>query len=226
MDRTERVLAAAAELFVRFGVAKTTVDEIARAAGISKGAIYLEFHSKDALVEALIRHELRGYLKAAAARVEADDEGGRLSRIYHHCTAELLDRDRSFLRALYTRDVEVLGTRLRRNPPSPSAPRLALSEPFVERLRAAGLVRADADPAVVGHLMGVVSLGMIMIGPIRIGAETGSALLGRTLDLVADMFAATVDTPPGEGDVAAGKQAFFDLLDQIGDSLVAEEVTA
>lgn len=224
MDRTERVLAAAAELFVRFGVAKTTVDEIARAAGISKGAIYLEFQSKDSLVEALVKHELRDYLRAAAARVEADEQGGRLSRIYHHCTAELLDRP--FLRALYTRDVEVLGTRLRRNPPSPSGPRLALSEAFVERLRSAGLIRAEVDPAVLGHLMGVVSLGLIMIGPVRAGTETGPALLGRTLDLVADMFAATVDTPPGEGDVAAGKQSFLDLLDQIGDSLDAEKVTA
>ncbi|MFD2077797.1 DNA-binding transcriptional regulator, AcrR family [Actinopolymorpha cephalotaxi] len=224
MDRTERVLAAAAELFVRFGVAKTTVDEIARAAGISKGAIYLEFQSKDSLVEALVKHELRAYLRAAAARVEADEQGGRLSRIYHHCTAELLDRP--FLRALYTRDVEVLGTRLRRDPPSPSGPRLALSEAFVERLRSAGLVRAEVDPAVLGHLMGVVSLGLIMIGPVRAGTETGPALLGQTLDLVADMFAATVDTPPGEGDVAAGKQAFVDLLGQIYGSLDGEKVTA
>ncbi|GAA5013007.1 TetR/AcrR family transcriptional regulator [Actinopolymorpha pittospori] len=211
MDRTERILAAAAELFVRFGVSKTTVDEIARAAGISKGAIYLEFRGKDALVDALIQHELRAYLLASSNRIEADEEGGRLSRIYRHCTAELLRRP--FLRALYTRDFDVLGGQLRRYGPQRATPRLALSESFVERLRAAGLIRPDVDVQTVSHLMAVISAGMVTIG--SLAGETSPVLLGQTLDLVGDMMAATVETPPGQGDVDAGKRAFADLADQL-----------
>jgi AcrR family transcriptional regulator len=38
-DRFERVVDAAARLFARWGFDKTSVDEIAREAGISKGAV-------------------------------------------------------------------------------------------------------------------------------------------------------------------------------------------
>ena len=43
----EAILDAADELFEKFGYQKTTVEEIAQAAGIGKGTIYLHFRSKD-----------------------------------------------------------------------------------------------------------------------------------------------------------------------------------
>ena len=58
-ERRERVLNVAAELIVHYGYDKTTVSDIAREAGISKGAIYLHFDSKEALFEALITRELQ-----------------------------------------------------------------------------------------------------------------------------------------------------------------------
>lgn len=48
------ILDAAEELFGRFGYRKTTVQEIAEAAGIGKGSIYLHFESKRAVALATI----------------------------------------------------------------------------------------------------------------------------------------------------------------------------
>ncbi|MBC7097821.1 TetR/AcrR family transcriptional regulator [Candidatus Bipolaricaulota bacterium] len=45
----ERLLSAGRELFSRYGLRKTTVEELARAAGIAKGTFYLFFPSKEAL---------------------------------------------------------------------------------------------------------------------------------------------------------------------------------
>jgi TetR/AcrR family transcriptional regulator of autoinduction and epiphytic fitness len=59
-DRTrqERVLAAALEVFGRYGFRKASMDEIARSADISRQGLYLRFASKDALFRAAVSLEL------------------------------------------------------------------------------------------------------------------------------------------------------------------------
>src|SRR5215469_12114549 len=47
------ILAAALRLFVEAGFAAVTVDDIAAAAGVAKGAVYHHFPSKEALSEAV-----------------------------------------------------------------------------------------------------------------------------------------------------------------------------
>jgi AcrR family transcriptional regulator len=53
--RPDEVLDAALELFTQKGFAATRVDDIAAKAGISKGAVYLYFPSKEAILEGLVR---------------------------------------------------------------------------------------------------------------------------------------------------------------------------
>lgn len=50
-----RLLDAAATVFIERGIAAATVDEIAEAAGFSRGAVYSNFTDKDDLVLALLR---------------------------------------------------------------------------------------------------------------------------------------------------------------------------
>lgn len=54
-DRKELILNAALELFARQGISHTTIDQIAKASGISKGLLYHYFTSKEALLEEIIR---------------------------------------------------------------------------------------------------------------------------------------------------------------------------
>lgn len=53
--RPDEVLDAALELFTQKGFAATRVDDIAAKAGISKGAVYLYFPSKEAILEGIVR---------------------------------------------------------------------------------------------------------------------------------------------------------------------------
>ena len=56
-DTRDRIEQAAVRLFVEKGVAETTVKDIARAVGLSEGALYRHFESKDELVwKAFERH--------------------------------------------------------------------------------------------------------------------------------------------------------------------------
>jgi AcrR family transcriptional regulator len=58
MAETKEIITAAAQkLFARFGLYKTTVDEIARIAHVGKGTIYQYFQSKDEIFEEVIKRE-------------------------------------------------------------------------------------------------------------------------------------------------------------------------
>ena len=53
--RPDEVLDAALELFTKRGFTHTTVDQVAKRAGLSKGTVYLYFPSKKALLAGLVR---------------------------------------------------------------------------------------------------------------------------------------------------------------------------
>ncbi|MGI8334276.1 TetR/AcrR family transcriptional regulator [Actinomadura scrupuli] len=62
MDETRaRVLDAAYEQFCRTGIQRSTMEDVARRAGISRITVYRRFATKDALVEQVVRREFRRY---------------------------------------------------------------------------------------------------------------------------------------------------------------------
>jgi AcrR family transcriptional regulator len=52
-DKRDRILDAAQSLFLRYGVKRTSIDDVAREAGVAKGTVYLSFESKAALFAAI-----------------------------------------------------------------------------------------------------------------------------------------------------------------------------
>jgi AcrR family transcriptional regulator len=71
--RRGAILDAAGETLLRYGFRKTSVDEVARAAGISRQGLYLHFPTKDALVAATIDHLLDAGVSAARTALDAED---------------------------------------------------------------------------------------------------------------------------------------------------------
>jgi AcrR family transcriptional regulator len=66
-SRRRRLLRVAIELFTHHGVRRTSIEELAEAAQIAKGSVYLEFRSKDELFRAAAE-QLVGELVVAAER--------------------------------------------------------------------------------------------------------------------------------------------------------------
>ena len=60
-DKQQRILAAATERFARYGFKKTSIDEIARDAGVGKGTVYLLSPSKEDLFYQVVHRELRAW---------------------------------------------------------------------------------------------------------------------------------------------------------------------
>lgn len=68
-----RVLDAALELFAEFGVSGTSLQMIAASVGITKAAVYYQFHAKEDIVIAVTERAL-GRLVPALERAEAQDD--------------------------------------------------------------------------------------------------------------------------------------------------------
>ena len=62
LAKKESILVEAARAFARFGFKKTSVDEIAKAAGVAKGTIYLAADSKEDLFYQALHREVREWV--------------------------------------------------------------------------------------------------------------------------------------------------------------------
>jgi AcrR family transcriptional regulator len=82
-EQTRRLaLDAAAKVFRTHGVG-ATLDDVARAAGLSKGGLVYHFKSKDELLRALIDDIIDGWRQVVMDELEpGDDAPGRLMRAY------------------------------------------------------------------------------------------------------------------------------------------------
>jgi AcrR family transcriptional regulator len=89
-DRRRQLIAAAADLFLHKGYHATTMDDVARCAGMSKKTVYQVFSSKSELFDAL----LSDWFAPFAAPIEAGDRPPRqvltevLSRLAHFALSE------------------------------------------------------------------------------------------------------------------------------------------
>ncbi len=104
-ETRDRILAAALDLFAERGFASVTVEEIAEAAAVTKGAVYYWFTDKDDLGRDL-QHDL--YERLTARALEAfDPEGDLVANMRRAFDAYLgavgtLGRARFFLRDAWT----------------------------------------------------------------------------------------------------------------------------
>lgn len=71
-ERQRQILEAAIGEFARHGFHATRMDDIASASGMSKGALYLYYRGKDAIIGALLRTMLAWELRAARAAIAGD----------------------------------------------------------------------------------------------------------------------------------------------------------
>ncbi len=95
-EKRTRILDAAQSLFIRYGVKRTSIDEVARAADIAKGTLYLYYESKEMLFAEVARNICADILTEAnkAAEMPAplaerlvgilDAEIGVLHRLVEH----------------------------------------------------------------------------------------------------------------------------------------------
>jgi AcrR family transcriptional regulator len=182
--RRERLLAAADTLFARWGFEKTSVEDIARHAHVSKGAVYLEFPTKEALFKAVVLHALSRYSSDWLRRFEEDPGEWSFARMFQHSIAAI--NANPLMQALVTRDQRIYGSFLQRDP---DLLKIAISvrSEFFAQLQKIGAMRDDIPSAVLAYLMSVIGYGMIAGAEIiprehRVPFEDAIRALGLLLD--------------------------------------------
>jgi TetR/AcrR family fatty acid metabolism transcriptional regulator len=82
LDKREAILRAATHVFARNGYFQSQVADIARAAGVAAGTVYLYFRSKDDLLVSLFERTMREAIEEGrAALAGIADPRERLARI-------------------------------------------------------------------------------------------------------------------------------------------------
>lgn len=182
--RRDRVLAAGSDLFARWGFDKTSVDDIAREAGISKGAVYLEFPGKEELFRAVLYRELGRHMEDWLRRFEADPGEWSFARMFQHSLAAI--QANPLVRALLTRDRRVFGSFLRQDSDLFSAV-ISLRAELFEQLQKAGAMRDDIPAPVIAYLVSVIGYGLVASDDVvpeetKVPFEEALAGLGLLLD--------------------------------------------
>ena len=91
-ERQENIIEAAVRLFSRYGVRRTSMNDIAAEAGIARQTLYNAFSNKDEVLRATIRlFSDRAQAAIDAGLEETEDLGERLDVIFRHVAVEPFD---------------------------------------------------------------------------------------------------------------------------------------
>jgi AcrR family transcriptional regulator len=116
----EKILEHALRLFRKRGFEKTTMRDVAKAAGLAVGAAYYYFPSKDALVLAYYDRTQEAHTSLAREAMQRADGTAERLRAVLHTKFATIERDRKLLSALFrsigdpASDVSVFAKKTRR----------------------------------------------------------------------------------------------------------------
>jgi AcrR family transcriptional regulator len=197
-------------LFIHYGFDKTTVSDIAREAGVSKGAIYLHWKSKDELFEALIFRESQGIVEDMLKRLENEPEAGSIFSLYQMGIVTIIENP--LMHAVMTQNVRVMGDFMRRwalANGGQAAEAQLFRDDMVRQLQAAHVIRADLDANVISYIMALIRYGFMTVHEV-IAADQTPPLdeVGKTLGMLLERALAPDDGP----NKAAGKQVLEKTL--------------
>ena len=200
-EREQRILDASAALIVRYGYDKTTMNDIANEAGVTRAIAYIHFNNKEALLEVLLYRETQKYMQTWLDDFEINPGSGTMSSVFR---SALFAVNRSpFLSAMMKQDQRVFGGYLHK--PGNLFESIQIGTIWTQTLRllqSVGAIREDVDPKLFSYIMNALSLGLIIMqGEKKFGDPPtfDDLMVG-----IADMLDRTL-TPVNSGSQEAGR---------------------
>ncbi|NJM34184.1 MAG: TetR/AcrR family transcriptional regulator [Rhodomicrobium sp.] len=156
--RREHILDAAERCFAREGFHRTSMQDICREAGISPGALYIYFTSKEDLIAGICEREKTTFGYALASIADSADFMGALAKVAEaHCLNEPSEK----LRLQVEIDAEAL-----RNPAVGEIVRgidAFVVENFarvVTEAKAKGRIDPQIEPALLAQIVSIIGAGV------------------------------------------------------------------
>lgn len=209
--REERLLDAATTLLVRWGYRKTTIDDVAREAGVGKGTIYLHWKDKNDLFRAAIWREQQRYSQEVQWRIAADPEGGLLHRIITHGMLATLSNP--LMAAIIRGKSDIFNGFLGAYEPGFLNQLVGDADAYIVQLQHAGLIRADLPASIITYLLTALKVGIIN-SPDVISQEHQPSMEQLT-EAFSDLIRRWLEPEQLPSQSDAGKQLWTEYLDKV-----------
>ncbi|GCE14044.1 TetR/AcrR family transcriptional regulator [Tengunoibacter tsumagoiensis] len=184
-ERADRILDVASSLILRYGYKKTTIDDIAREAGVAKGTIYLHWKTKDDLfLSLLMREKIRG-ARMVEQEMSRDPDGNTLHGMMKYSLLMLLKHP--LLRSAVLQDADILGELTQKE-----LARTGIEEQLtafyglLEFFRKHELIRQDHPIQTQIYLLEALSIGFLMADKFlpeefQVSSEEKALLMAETV---------------------------------------------
>jgi AcrR family transcriptional regulator len=209
--REERLLDAATTLLVRWGYRKTTIDDVAREAGVGKGTIYLHWKDKKDLFRAALIHAQQQANAEVRQRIAADPAGGLPHRLWTHGLLAALANP--LMAAIIKGQTDIFYGLRDAFEPGTLQQMMGDYTEYVVQMQRAGLIRADLPVPIITFLTSALKIGIINT-PDIIGSDQLPSM-DQLTEAVSDLIRRWLEPASGVGDSAAGKQQAIEWLEKV-----------
>jgi AcrR family transcriptional regulator len=205
--RAERILDAAAELLRQHGYRRVSIDDVAAAAGVGKGTVYLHWKTREALFWAALQRETMRLLDDLADQLTRDATLALPHRLMPAIFLEV--QRRPLVKAVLLSDGEMLGALAADDSVAAAQRELAGNADYLDLLARHGLLRDGLTPAAAGHVLAGVMRGFFATQDADSQPGQDPALPAeQRADLLADVLARTLETgEPAPADATAALSA-------------------
>lgn len=212
-ERAHRILDAAAALILRWGYDKTTIDDIAKRAGVAKGTIYLHWRTREELIMALMTRENLEMSKDLRRRMAEDPNGFMPRGLLKHSALAVMKRP--LLKAFMLRDLDIIGKLAHSEHGSnPFVEKMVAFRAYLEFMREHDLVRKDLDVQAQSYMLSAVFTGFFLLAPVMPDEYTLSD--EESADLMAETVhrALEPDRPISAEEMKAAAEALSRFLEE------------
>jgi AcrR family transcriptional regulator len=206
--REERILDVASAQLARWGYRKTTIDDVAREAGVGKGTIYLHWREKNQLFNAAIWRANQVVLDDLIQRIEADPDGGLLHRLWTHGTLAAMANP--LMMAIMRGQADLFQGLLDDIDLRERAQLIGDSDAFFGRLQAAGIIRNDLSVSTITYFATAMKVGVIHAAD-ALGGQ-GVPSIEEIGEGLSDLFRRWLEPEQAPSVTAPGKEAIIAWL--------------
>lgn len=198
-ERATRILDVAADLLLRHGYRRVTIDDVAAGAEIGKGTVYLHWKNREQLFSSVFEREVHHAMDELRQALRRDPRTCLLHRFAH--TYFLAITGRPLLRGFLLDDPELLG-KLTSSPDTARDERHStMAHGYFELLAEHGLLRDDMGVAEIGYAYQATFEGFLRAEG---AADRRADLLARTVRRAFESESAVSDATPQDDAVLRG----------------------
>ncbi|MEU5024861.1 TetR/AcrR family transcriptional regulator [Streptomyces milbemycinicus] len=207
-ERATRILDVAADLLLRHGYRRVTIDDVAAGAEIGKGTVYLHWKNRDQLFSAVFEREVHHAMDELRQALRRDPQTCLLHRFAR--TYFLAITGRPLLRGFLLDDPELLG-KLTSSPDTARDERHStMAHGYFELLAEHGLLRDDMSVEEIGYAYQATFEGFLRAEG---AADRRADLLARTVQRAFESEAGAASDAALRDVTAATVALLTDLID-------------